>query len=79
MKDAIAAYMEEIGDDSHEDLVRAFFRTRVSDIGQVLQKVSDIAQKAAKRSSSSVNQILPEANRIVVVSMKQFLSLGHIC
>ncbi|KAH9484254.1 Nucleoporin nup132 [Psilocybe cubensis] len=66
LKDAVVAYMQEIGDDSHEDLVRAFFRTRVSDIGNVLQKVSSIAKEAAKRSSNTLLQILPEANRIVI-------------
>lgn len=73
LKDAVLAYMEEIGDDSHGDLVRAFFRTRVSDIGKVLQKVNDIAKDAAKRSNNGLNQVLPEANRIVVVSKKSFV------
>ncbi|KAF8910963.1 methyltransferase type 11 [Gymnopilus junonius] len=69
LKDAITDYMIEIGDDSHEDLVRAFFRSRVVDIGKILRKVSKIVESASL-TNDNVNSLLAEANRIVTTVLE---------
>lgn len=70
LKDAIVAHMEEIGDTSHEDIVRTFFRRRIADIGGVIQKIKDIVIHSSKSRSSGTNlpRSLSSAIRIVVVS-----------
>ncbi|KAF8964670.1 hypothetical protein BDZ97DRAFT_1660027 [Flammula alnicola] len=72
LKDAVVAYMSEIRDGAHEDVMRVFFRSWVGDIGRLLKKVSDIANAAAKSPSGNVNALLPEANRIVTVLRSAF-------
>ena len=67
LKDAVVAFMEEIGDTSHEDVMRAFFRFHIGDLGRLLKKVGDIINAVAKSPSGNVQQLLPEANRVVVV------------
>lgn len=61
--------MEEIGDASYEDVVRAFFRTHVGDVGRLLKKVADTVSAAAKSVTGNAQMLLPEANRIVVVRL----------
>ena len=61
--------MEEIGDASHEDVARAFFRYHVGDIGRLLKKVADTVSSVAKSAIGNVQTLLPEANRIVVVRL----------
>jgi len=67
LKEAVVAYMDEIGDGDHEDLMRVFFRAHVSDIGRLLKKVADIVKAASKSPTGNVNALLPEANRVVIV------------
>jgi nuclear pore complex protein Nup133 len=67
LKEAVVAYMEEVGDTAHEDLMRTFFRSHVGNIGRLLNKVADIAIVYAKTPSSNVQEFLPEANRTIVV------------
>jgi len=59
--------MEDIGDTSHEDVVRAFFRSHIGDLGRLLKKVGDIINAVAKSPSGNLQPLLPEANRVVVV------------
>jgi len=61
--------MEEIGDASHEDVARAFFRYHVGEIGRLVKKVSDTVSTLAKSATGNVQMLLPEANRIVVVRL----------
>jgi nuclear pore complex protein Nup133 len=61
-------YMEEIGEDTQEDVVRAFFCSRVADVGKLLSKVSDIIVAGSKSPTGNVYSLLPEANSVVVVS-----------
>jgi len=65
---AIFAYMNEVGEGHHEDIVRAFFRYRVSDIGNLLPHVMEIVRQSAYELGQSLSAALPEANRIVLVS-----------
>jgi nuclear pore complex protein Nup133 len=61
--------MQEIGDASYEDVVRAFFRSHVGDIGHLLKKVVDTVVTVSKSAAGNVHSLLPEANRIVVVRL----------
>jgi nuclear pore complex protein Nup133 len=60
--------MEEIGDVHHEDVMRAFFRSRVSEIGKLIKQVSEVAMRAPAESGIRLEQLLPEMNQIVLVS-----------
>ena len=68
LKDAVIKYMEEIGEDTQEDVMRAFFCSWVADIGKLLSKVSDIVVAGSKTPMGNVYSLLPEANNVVVVS-----------
>ncbi|CAA7271672.1 unnamed protein product [Cyclocybe aegerita] len=70
LKDAVVAFMDDIKDGSHEDVMRVFFRYYVADVGRLLKKVSDIVNLASKSPSGNVNALLPEANRIVVTVLR---------
>ena len=69
LKDAVISYMDEIGDGPHEDVMRAFFRYHVADIAKLLKKVLDIVHASSTASNSNLLHILPEANRVVLVSL----------
>lgn len=68
LKDAVVAYMAEIDDTEHEDVMRTFFRSKVGDVGKLLRKVLDIVKASGKHSGLQANNGLPEANRIVTVT-----------
>lgn len=67
LKDAIQMYMHQIDDTAHEDLVRAFFRLHVGDLGKLLRAVADVVRSQANLTSATSNVLL-EANRVVIVS-----------
>jgi len=62
--------MEEIGDVSHEDVARAFFRYHVGEIGRLVKKVSDTVSALAKSAIGNVQTL-----RIVVVRLLSSVSL----
>jgi nuclear pore complex protein Nup133 len=62
--------MTELHEGSHEDVLRAFFRFRVVDIGRLIKKVKDAATTAARNTGRSVVDFLPEANRIVITVLR---------
>lgn len=66
LKEAIQAYMQQIDDTAHEDLVRAFFRLHVADLGKLLRGVADVVRSQGNSTIATTN-ILPEANRVVIV------------
>jgi nuclear pore complex protein Nup133 len=68
LSEAVYAYMTECGEGHHEDIMRAFFRLRVGDIGSLLPKVVDTTMKHQKGSSLSTSNILIEANNVLLVS-----------
>jgi len=68
LKDAVVSYMEEIGDGPHEDVMRAFFRYHVADIAKLLKEVLDVVHASSTAANSNLPHILPEANRVVLVS-----------
>lgn len=75
LKDAVVAYMAEVDDHEHEDVMRTFFRSKVSDIGKLLRKVLDVMNATGKHSGSQIITLLPEANRIVTVNNLTYKSL----
>jgi nuclear pore complex protein Nup133 len=66
LNDAVHAYMEEIGDVHHHDVMRAFFRSRVADVGKLIKKVVRVARRAPE-STVDLDKLLPETNRIILV------------
>ncbi|KAF9454530.1 hypothetical protein P691DRAFT_655678 [Macrolepiota fuliginosa MF-IS2] len=70
LNDAVHVHMIEIGEDSHEDVLRTFFRLRVADIGRLIKKVKDAAANAARNTGHNVAEFLPEANRIVITVLR---------
>jgi nuclear pore complex protein Nup133 len=62
--------MSEIGESVHEDVLRAFFRLHVNDIGRLIKKVKDATTVAARNTGHSVADFLPEANRIVITLLR---------
>ena len=67
LSEAVHVYMYTIGEGHHEDVMRAFFRTRASDIYQLLPHVIDIVERATHERGRSLSNALPEANMIVLV------------
>lgn len=65
--------MNEVGEGHHEDIVRAFFRFRVADIGALLPYVVDIIRKSAHELGRSLSVSLPEANHVVLVVLRAAL------
>ncbi|KAF8163334.1 methyltransferase type 11 [Crassisporium funariophilum] len=70
LKDAVVAYMEELDDGPHEDVMRAFFRFRVRDIGKLLKKVLEVVMSSSRSVGGRVAHLLPEANRIVLAVVR---------
>lgn len=60
--------MNEVGEGHHEDVVRAFFRYKVRDLGNLLPHVVEITRISAHELGRSLSASLPEANSIVLVS-----------
>lgn len=65
--EAVEIYMEGVAEGHHEDIARAFFRLRVGDIGHLLSQVADVTAKLAQESGRDLVELLPEANRIILV------------
>jgi hypothetical protein len=59
--------MNQVGEGHHDDLMRAFFRLRVADIGRLLPHVRDGTRRLAREAPAKQPDILSEANRIILV------------
>ncbi|KAJ7774554.1 hypothetical protein DFH07DRAFT_102982 [Mycena maculata] len=64
--EAVELYMERVGEGQHEDIVRAFFRLRIGEMGHLLPEVADVTAKLAQESGRDLVELLPEANRIIL-------------
>ncbi|KAJ7452358.1 hypothetical protein B0H11DRAFT_1742097 [Mycena galericulata] len=64
--EAVELYMEGIAEGHHEDVVRAFFRLRIGDMGHLLSQVADVTAKLAQESGRDLLELLPEANRVIL-------------
>ncbi|TEB36359.1 hypothetical protein FA13DRAFT_1727949 [Coprinellus micaceus] len=69
LNDCVHAYMAELGELKHEDVMRAFFRTRVAELGRLIRKVAEVIKMSAEQTKRDVYQLLPEANQIVIVTL----------
>jgi nuclear pore complex protein Nup133 len=67
--------MEGIEENHYEDVVRAFFRLRVEDMGHLISQVADVTAKLAEDSGRDLVELLPEANRVVLVYDFSFISV----
>lgn len=66
LNEAVELYMEGVEEGHHEDVVRAFFRLRVGDIGHLISQVAHVTAKLAEDSGRDLVELLPEANRVVL-------------
>ena len=55
--------METLGEGFHEDCVRAFFRLKVADLGEILPHVTELL----KRNHRNLSHHIVEANQILLV------------
>lgn len=69
--------MGEVGESSHEDILRAFFRLRAMEIGRLIKKVKSAATGAARNTGRGVIEFLPEANRIVITVLRSAFNYRH--
>jgi nuclear pore complex protein Nup133 len=70
--------MHTIGEGHYEDVMRAFFRTRASDIYQLLPHVMDIVERSTHERGRSLSNALPEANMIVLVRLDVHASMNAV-
>ncbi|KAJ7046830.1 hypothetical protein C8F04DRAFT_1227029 [Mycena alexandri] len=73
LNEAIESYMESIEEGHYEDIVRAFFRLRVGDMGLLLAQVTDVTAKLAQNSGRDLVELLPEANRVILTVLTSAL------
>uniref|UniRef100_A0A0W0FLK8 Uncharacterized protein n=1 Tax=Moniliophthora roreri TaxID=221103 RepID=A0A0W0FLK8_MONRR len=66
LNDAVYEYMSNRGEAQHDDYMRAFFRSHVSALGHLVQRIPDITLNAAQESGRGVADLLPEANHVVL-------------
>ena len=64
--------MEEIGEAEHDDVMRAFFRLKIGNIGRLIKKVAHVTILASRETGRNMIEFLPEANRVVLV---RFISI----
>ncbi|KAF9075250.1 hypothetical protein BDP27DRAFT_40146 [Rhodocollybia butyracea] len=66
LNDAVYQYMNEFGNNNHEDYMRAFFKSHVNDLGTLIERIPDVTLQAADQSGRNVADLLPEANRVLL-------------
>jgi nuclear pore complex protein Nup133 len=73
LDEAVYDFMTAAEEGYHEDVLRAFFRLKIADIGALLVRVVAIAKKASQDTRQNTAKVLPEANQIVYVSLLFYL------
>jgi len=58
--------MNQVGEGNHDDLMRAFFRLRIADIGKLLPHVRDATRRLLGDVPANLRDILSQANGIVL-------------
>ncbi|KAK1236521.1 hypothetical protein PQX77_000214 [Marasmius sp. AFHP31] len=66
LNDAVYLFMSGSAEGQQDDYMRAFFRTHIGVLGNLVQKVPDITLNAAQETARSVGDLLPEANNILL-------------
>jgi nuclear pore complex protein Nup133 len=67
LSEAVYGYMNQVGEGQHDDLMRAFFRLRVADIGKLLPHIRDGTRRQLGDVPANMTDVLSEANGIVLV------------
>jgi nuclear pore complex protein Nup133 len=67
LSEAVYGYMNQVGEGNHDDLMRAFFRLRIADIGKLLPHVRDGTRRLLGDVPANIRDILSEANGVVLV------------
>jgi nuclear pore complex protein Nup133 len=67
LSEAVYGYMNHVGEGHHDDLMRAFFRLRVADIGKLLPHIRDGTRRQLGDVPANMTDVLSEANGIVLV------------
>ena len=67
LSEAVYGYMNQVGEGHHDDLMRAFFRLRVADIGKLLPHTRDGTRRLLGDVPANMTDVLSEANGIVLV------------
>ncbi|KAJ6630853.1 hypothetical protein B0H10DRAFT_2160229 [Mycena sp. CBHHK59/15] len=73
LNEAVELYMESIGEGHHEDIMRAFFRFHVGEIGNLLSQVANVTAKLAQDSGRDLMDLLAEANRVILTVLTSAL------
>ncbi|KAH9966798.1 Non-repetitive/WGA-negative nucleoporin C-terminal-domain-containing protein [Russula dissimulans] len=66
LSEAVYGYMNQVGEGNHDDLMRAFFRLRIADIGKLLPHVRDGTRRLLGDVPANIRDILSEANGVVL-------------
>ncbi|KAF9265417.1 methyltransferase type 11 [Marasmius fiardii PR-910] len=66
LNDAVYLYMSSLGEGAQDDYMRAFFRTHVGVLGDLIKKIPDITLNAAQETNRGVAELLPEANSVLL-------------
>ncbi|KAL4265228.1 nucleoporin Nup133 family protein [Pleurotus pulmonarius] len=67
LHDAVALYMQDVNEDHHADMMRAFFRLHIVDMGKLLRKVEVVVKRSQGPQAAA---LLPEATRIFLTVLK---------
>lgn len=67
LSEAVYGYMNQVGQGHHDDLMRAFFRLRVADVGKLLPHTRDGTRRQLGDVPANMTDVLSEANGIVLV------------
>ena len=67
LSEAVYGYMNQVGEGHHDDLMRAFFRLRVADIGKLLPHIRDGTRRQLGDVPANLTDVLSEANGIILV------------
>ena len=59
--------MNQVDEGNHDDLMRAFFRLRVADIGKLLPHTRDGTRRLLGDVPANMTDVLSEANGVVLV------------
>ncbi|KAJ7940617.1 Non-repetitive/WGA-negative nucleoporin C-terminal-domain-containing protein [Mycena leptocephala] len=73
LNEAVEVYMESVEEGQYEDVLRAFFRLRVGDMGSLLSQITDVTAKLAQNNSRDLVELLPEASRVVLTVLTSAL------
>ncbi|KAF8478553.1 Non-repetitive/WGA-negative nucleoporin C-terminal-domain-containing protein [Russula ochroleuca] len=66
LSEAVYGYMNQVGEGHHDDLMRAFFRLRIADIGKLLPHIRDGTRRQLGDVPANLPGVLSEANGIIL-------------